>query len=127
MEPMKLLALVAVAMLSGCLLKPDKVELQQADAHVQMDAPAQTLSARLIRNAYFNSNGMSPGMSQAGYQIATQGIGPGDLVLFIANIDNGTSDDNVWVLPDDFHQVRQKFFGTDGQTFVIAWHVAVVG
>lgn len=120
---MKLLVLASAATLSGCLLKPDKVELQQADARVQMDAPAQTLDARLVRNAYFdNGTAQSTGMSSSGYQIATQGINPGDLVLFIANIDNGS--DTVWMAPDNFSVVRQKFFGTDGQTFIVAWHIA---
>ena len=61
-------------------------------------------------------------MSQQGYAISTTGIADGDLVLFIANIDNGTND--TWQLPAGFTQLYQAFYnGGDGQTFVAGYKI----
>jgi hypothetical protein len=88
------------------------------------DAPVP----RHIANAYFtNWSGatfQSPGMMHGGFEIPTDGIVDGDLVLFIANIDNGGP--TVWPDPiaPGFQQLVQQFYGADGQTYVVAWKIA---
>ncbi len=117
-----LVALAAVA--PGCLLKPDRVSLE-SDAGID-GATMTTMVPRLISKAYFSApGGMSPaGMSASGFEILTSGIADGDLVLFIANIDNGST--TVWPTPiaQGFHQIAQEFFGSDGQTYVASWKIA---
>jgi hypothetical protein len=80
---------------------------------------------RVIGNAYYSPNGTpSDGMSATGFSIATDGIVDGDLVLFIANGDNGSN--TVWPIPVSlgFTQLAQQFYGSDGQTYVINYKIA---
>ena len=76
----------------------------------------------MLHHSYWCNGSGSPGMSQQGYGVSTSGIADGDLVLFIANIDNGTSD--LWVLPTNFLPLYQVFYnGGDGQTFVAGYKI----
>jgi hypothetical protein len=79
---------------------------------------------RLIRNAYFSGLGSSFGMSQTGFLISTGGIEDGDLVLFIASIDNGGETTYPSPIAPGFTQLDQHFYGNDGQTYVVAWKIA---
>lgn len=87
-----------------------------------------TPTPRLIAQAWWtNQTGFtyaSPGMIKTGFSIPTTGIVNGDLVLFIANIDNGS--DTLWPTPiaPGFTPIIQKYFGSDGQTFIAAWKIA---
>ena len=79
-------------------------------------------AVRKIHHAYWCSGSGSPGMTQQGYAVSTSGIADGDLVLFFANIDNGSSD--LWVLPSNFTPLYQVFYnGGDGQTFVAGYKI----
>lgn len=61
-------------------------------------------------------------MAQNRYAISTTGIADGDLVVFIANIDNGSND--LWMLPPGFTKLYQLFYnGGDGQTFVAGYKI----
>jgi hypothetical protein len=122
------LGLVAVvaASVTGCLSKPDRPSLGATDAGgdgSSVDA-AVMLVPRKIATAYFSSTGFSSnGMSATQYAVPTAGIQNGDLILFIANIDNGST--TVWPLPSaSFHQIAQRYFGSDGQTYVASWKIA---
>lgn len=105
--------------LAGCFSKPD--------------APGAT--ARLVRNAWYSNNYplggpamgpllASPGMSTSGYSIDTAGIVDDDIVLFIGAIDNGNLNNDIWKVPLGFTQLEQRFFGHDGETFVVGWKLA---
>ncbi|MCX5747283.1 MAG: hypothetical protein NT062_32855 [Proteobacteria bacterium] len=90
--------------------------------------PGLTPLARLIGNAYRDQDMSGQGtvmMTYDGYGISTAGIAAGDLVLFIANIDNGN--DKIWSLPFGFTQLAQHFYGADGQTYFAAWKIATAG
>ncbi len=85
--------------------------------------------ARLIGNAYYSDHSGSTfefpaGMSKTSFEISTTGIVDGDLVLFIANIDNGSG--TIWPNPiaPGFTQLAQAFYGGDGQSYVVAWKLA---
>ncbi len=83
---------------------------------------------RLVSNAYFGGSSgsefASAGMSHAGFAVDATGIVDGELVLFIASVDNGSN--TTWPNPiaPGFHQITQQFYGTDGQTFVVDWKIA---
>lgn len=119
----------ALLLTSGCFIKPDA---PAASADASHDSPAGSDAsgsgsgsapvARKISEAYYSGGGASSGMSQAGYSVTSSGITDGELVLFIANIDNGSS--TVWMLPPGFHQLHQINYGNDGQTFVVGWKIA---
>ena len=113
-------AAVLIAILAtGCLSKPGFAEDW---------APPPV--PRLISKAFAGdqnqgSQARSPGMSHDGYEISTAGIEDGDLVLFIANVDNGS--DSVWPDPvaPGFTQLYQSYYyGGDGQTYVVDWKIA---
>jgi len=94
-----------------------------------IDAPPG-LSARLVSTSYYTDwNGTTTyeypsEMSHTGYFVRTAGVVDGDLLLFIANVDNGSS--TLWPNPvaPGFTQLAQNFYGNDGQTYVVAWKVA---
>jgi len=93
------------------------------------DGGVVTLTPRLIANAYFsNFSGTTyastAGMTKTAFEVPTAGIVDGDLVLFIANIDNGSN--TLWPDPiaPGFTQIAQSYFGSDGQTFVVSWKIA---
>src|SRR5205814_712170 len=54
----------------------------------------------------------------------TTGVTDGDLLLLIANVDNGSA--SLWPNPmaPGFTQLVQTFFGSDGQTYVVDWKIA---
>ena len=84
---------------------------------------------RLIAQAWYSSAtattyASTVGMTKMGFEIPTAGIVDGDLVLFIASIDNGSN--TVWPNPiaPGFTQLAQNFYGSDGETFVVAYKLA---
>ena len=88
-----------------------------------------TPTPRLVAQAWFsNYSGTTyastAGMSKTGFEISTAGIVDGDLVLFIGSIDNGSN--TVWPDPlaPGFTQIAQAYYGSDGQTFVVAYKIA---
>jgi hypothetical protein len=87
-------------------------------------APRPTPVPRLIATADYSSAGSTAGMSASGFSISTAGVVNGDLLLFIANVDNG--DNNNWPNPiaTGWHQLAQHRFGSDGQTYVIDYKIA---
>ncbi len=99
------------------------------DRSVTPDA-GSGLGARLISSSYYTDwNGSAtyeypPEMSKTGYHIRTDGVVDGDLLLIIANVDNGSG--TVWPSPvaPGFTQLAENFFGNDGQTYVVAWKIA---
>lgn len=122
-------AVVAV-LVSGCISIPPfhgSDAGSDAGSDGMIDAPVGPLAARFIANAYREGGPDSTaqgtfGMSETGYAVLTNGIAAGDLVLLIANIDNGAN--NLWNLPTGFTQVVQRAYGQDGQTYLIAWKIA---
>lgn len=101
-------------------------------ADLTTSAPDQgtpSLNARVIANAYWtdyggNTYSSSGGMSKTGFEVPTTGVVNGDLLLFIANIDNGSN--SLWPVPiaTGFTELTQHFFGSDGQTFTVSWKIA---
>ncbi|MBV8761512.1 MAG: hypothetical protein JO257_29725 [Deltaproteobacteria bacterium] len=123
--------LIAAAALpaSGCFIKPDRPgashDASTSDgAHdAAADSAATTpIVATKVGEAWYSAQGLSPNMSQQQYWVQTTGIVDGDIVVFIANVDNGSN--SVWMLPTGFHQLHQIKFGNDGQTFVVGWKLA---
>jgi hypothetical protein len=119
---------VALAvLLAGCIsIPPFHAATDDAPSGLP-DGGAGPITARWISNAYREggNDGQAAGtymMSKTGYAIPTSGIDPGDLVLFIANIDNGPQ--GIWNLPTGFTQIAQHFYGPDTQTYVVGWKIA---
>jgi hypothetical protein len=84
---------------------------------------------RLIAQAWFSNAtattyASTVGMMKTQFEIPTAGIVDGDLVLFIGSIDNGSN--TVWPNPiaPGFTQIAQAFYGSDGETFVVAYKIA---
>src|SRR5438477_30533 len=79
---------------------------------------------RLISTAWFNGAGSTAGMTHSGFSIPTTGVSDGDLLILIANVDNGSS--ALWPNPiaPGFTQLAQTYFGSDGQTYVADWKIA---
>jgi hypothetical protein len=93
------------------------------------DGGVVTPTPRLIANAWFsNFSGTTyastTGMTKTAFEVPTAGIVDGDLVIFIANIDNGSN--TLWPDPiaPGFTQIAQNYFGSDGQTFVVSYKIA---
>jgi len=111
--------------MSACFSEPARPHEAPSDAAPTDGSGSGSGAApavRKIHHAYWCNGSGSPGMTQQGYAISTSGIADGDLVLFFANIDNGTSD--LWVLPSDFLPLYQVFYnGGDGQTFVAGYKI----
>ena len=116
--------LLAVLLLGGCLLKPDRIDIRD-DARPQdgtgsdaIDAPASKLSVRVLHNAWFANPVTSGTMTSSRYSIETSGATDGDLLIFIMNVDNGS--DSVIPTPMGFQQVFEHFYGAyDGQTYAV--------
>jgi hypothetical protein len=110
-----------VMALSGCVsIPPYQGTTQDASPDVATTSP---LAARMIGNAYRNGAGAgTSGMSATGFTIPTTGIVDGDLVLFIANVDNGA--DNFWNLPAGFQVIANRHNGQDGQSYVFGYKIA---
>ena len=109
---------------SADLVSPSP-DLGSADLNPGKPVPV----ARLIGNAYYSDHSGSTfefpaGMSKTSFEISTTGIVDGDLVVFIANIDNGSG--TIWPNPiaPGFTQLAQAFYGGDGQSYVVAWKLA---
>lgn len=125
----RVLLIVAIA-LPGCFFEPSRpgaASDANRDGNGSSDAPKDgspdtTPVAHKIADAYYSPQGVSNGMTQSGYSVAIPTIPDGDLVLFFANVDNGSN--TVWMLPPGFHQLHQIRFGNDGQTFVAGWKIA---
>jgi hypothetical protein len=127
MVAMKALVLAAL-LLGGCLLKPDRVDVRSdggsADA-TRDGAPAGPFTVRVLHNAWYaDMSTESQFMSNDHYGIASSGAAAGDLLLLIANIDNG--DDTVFSVPAGFTQMFQHNYGQglDGQTFAAFYKIA---
>lgn len=63
-------------------------------------------------------------MTPTGFSISTNGIAPGELVILIADVDNGGP--AQYPPMPGFTQLTQNYWGAgiDGQSFVIAWKIA---
>lgn len=111
---------VLVLGLAGCVsIPPFRGEQASPDA-----APSP-LAVRLIGNAWRDGGAGgtgTPGMMQELYSIPTTGIVDGDLVVFVANVDNGFQD--FWKLPPAFNTIANRKFGGDGQSYAVGWKVA---
>jgi hypothetical protein len=131
-------SLFVLLALPACLLKPSPPSdngvsdaNQTSDGH-SSDAGSGSGSGsgvvkmvpRVIANAYYSEGvANSSGMSGSGYSIPTTGILDGDLVILIANIDNGINDD--FALPgSNFMKLFDAKYGADGQTYFAAYGVA---
>jgi hypothetical protein len=105
-----------------------------ADARKTVDAPRPDANngaapvPRLVSEAYYsNYSGLffSPaGMTATGFEIPTTGVHDGDLLLFIASIDNGSP--TLWPNPiaPGFTQLVQAMYGNDGETYVVQYKFA---
>jgi hypothetical protein len=108
----------------------ERMDLATLGAHdlAGSDGGVLTPTPRLIAQAWFSDatafTYASAGMTKTGFSVSTAGIVDGDLILFIANIDNGSN--TVWPNPiaPGFTQIAQSYYGSDGQTFVVAWKIA---
>lgn len=85
--------------------------------------------ARLISNSFYtdwngNTFELPANMSHDAFEVSTAGVVNGELLLIIANVDNGSS--TLWPNPiaPGFTQLVQSFYGNDGQTYVVAWKIA---
>jgi hypothetical protein len=104
--------------LAGCFTKPGAPG--DGDGSVG-GGPAPV--ARLLHKANFSNFGNTPGTTHDGFTISTSGIVDGELLLFIAQIDNGTT--RTWPLIDGFTQLSQDSYGMhDTQTSVIEMKIA---
>ena len=123
------LTIVVALLAAGCFTKPDRPNALVGDAHAlhdgrPHDGTPQRLTPRLINNAYWATGVDMTGMSQTTFSIPTAGINDGDLVLFIASVDNGSN--TVWPSPISagFVQLAQIFYGNDGETYVVSEKIA---
>ena len=114
---------------AGDDLAASDADLATASDLAGLDAGAVTPTPRLVAQAWFSdfsgtTYASTVGMTKNGFEIPTAGIVDGDLVLFIASIDNGSN--TVWPNPiaPGFTQLAQAFYGSDGQTFVVAYKIA---
>lgn len=120
--------------LDGSAAGGDDLALAQSDLAnptdlASVDAGVVFPKPRLIANAWFSNFSATTyastvGMTKTQFEVPTAGIVDGDLVLFIANIDNGSN--TLWPDPiaPGFTQIAQAFYGSDGQTFVVAYKIA---
>ncbi len=117
--------LLVLPLLVGCFSKPgfhgnggdDDVDSGTSGPHT---APA----VRFVRNAYYSGNSRSSGMTSTGFSISTNGIAPGELVILIADVDNGGPQEYPPMA--GFTQLTRNYWGAgiDGQSFMIAWKIA---
>jgi hypothetical protein len=114
-------------LLTACVSVPPFHGATDDSGNGSSDGSIGPLAVRWIRNAYRDGGEDAvtfgtPMMSKTGYGILSADVNPGDLVLFIANVDNGSVD--FWNLPTGFTKIVQRFYGADGQTYVAAWKIA---
>lgn len=123
-------SLVYLALLSGCFIKPNRVDPGDGGGggddgngsgkhDAAVDAPVNpTFKPNVVANVHYSDTSATGSNGQGFYYIAVpaNSIHQGDLLLIIGNVDNNP----VWNLPDSsWHQERSVFFGNDGQTFVV--------
>ena len=121
--------LVYLALLSGCFIKPNRVDPGDGGGgddgngsgihDAAVDArPNPMFKPTVVANVHY-SDTSATGSNGAGFYyipVPPNSIHEGDLLLIIGNVDNGPQ----WNLPDaSWHQERNVFFGGDGQTFVV--------
>jgi hypothetical protein len=104
-------------------------DLAAADDLAASDGGVVTPVPRLIAQAWYSdfsgtTYASTVGMTKTQFEVPTAGIVDGDLVVFIANIDNGSN--TLWPDPiaPGFTQIAQAYYGSDGQTFVAAYKIA---
>jgi hypothetical protein len=120
-------ALIALLLLQACFFEPSRPSNGPSDgATGSGDGQGSNTAgptARLIQHAWYCNGASSDNMQQSGYWITTSGITDGDLVLFIANMDNG--DNNVFALPPGFMKLYEVFYDLsgDGQTFAVGYKI----
>jgi hypothetical protein len=129
---MTMRALLVTIALPACLLKPSPPGNGTTDASQTSDghgsgsgsgSDAMNMVPRVIANAYYGGSAAhSPNMTSTGYSISTTGVHDGDLLLLIANIDNG--EDFEIPAPPNFATMYDDFYGTDGQTYFVAYKIA---
>ncbi len=135
LSPTIMRAIVGVLALAagGCFSKPgfNGPGSDGGDGPDADDSHAPHL--RLISTAYAGSHEGNPvvrsslGMTATTWEITAGGIADGDLLLFIANVDNGDNSNSIWRGLDTlgFSQLVQNFYnGGDGQTFIVDWKIA---
>jgi hypothetical protein len=122
---MRVVAVALACVATGCFSKPG---FHDVAPDAPNDSPPE---ARLISKAYANSYNAMPhlassaGMTMMTWEISTGDTHPNELVVFLANVDNGS--DGVWLGLDTlgFTQLVQRFYNAgDGQTYVAAWKIA---
>lgn len=119
-------ALCAVLLLQACFFEPGRpgntASDGAVDGHDSGSGSGTAPEARLIEHAYWCGGNGTSGMDVTQYAISTSNIHDGDLVLFIANIDNGTND--IWALPTGYTKLYESFYdGGDGQTYVAGYKI----
>jgi hypothetical protein len=126
---MRLLLGFATLTLAGCFDFDALRKPLDGGASGDMTGGGATPTPRLIAQAWFSdasgtTHASTAGMLKSQFEIPTAGIVDGDVVLFIGSIDNGSN--TVWPNPiaPGFTQLAQSYFGSDGQTFVVAYKVA---
>jgi hypothetical protein len=92
--------------------------------HNVVTGPSPRIIATANYSDWSGTTYSTSGMSRPGFSIPTAGVQNGDLLLFIASFDNGN--DTAWPNPisTGFTQLYQKYYGNDGQTFIISWKIA---
>jgi len=120
--------------LDGSAAGGDDLSLVDGDLAAAADLAASdggvvTPVPRLIAQAWYSdfsgtTYASTVGMTKTQFEVPTAGIVDGDLVVFIANIDNGSN--TLWPDPiaPGFTQIAQAYYGSDGQTFVAAYKIA---
>jgi hypothetical protein len=101
-----------LVLMTGCFAKPGPPGGGASGAPVP----------RLLHTSNFWQSGHSPGTTYDAFTIDTTGVVDGDLLLFVASIDNGSS--TTWPLLPGFTQVAQHGYGTDLQSNVIEAKIA---
>jgi len=108
--------------LAGCFAAPSRPGNAPWDARID-GSPGNAPVAHKLASAWYASNTQSSGMTTTQYSVSIGNVPDGDLILFIANIDNGGT--SVWALPTPmFHQITQSYITGDGQTLFAAWTIA---
>lgn len=63
-------------------------------------------------------------MGRFNFALATIGVVDGDLLILVANLDNGSDTTYSNPIVPGFTQLFQKFYANDGQTFTASWKIA---
>jgi hypothetical protein len=106
-----------------CIAPPRPDASMAIDASADA-APGDVPTARLLSTAFYSGANASAGMAQTSFSIPTNGVVDGELLLFIASIDNGSNTVFPNPIAPGFTQLTQQFYGHDGQTFTVQWKIA---